>query len=246
MLDFLVTSKVRRRMLLLLWGENERGSVTELAEKASVSFASAHAELKRMKQAQLVRSTRDHGVEVLSANATFPHADVLRGLVNATPQPEAASPNDDLVRGSLKTLGAPLSQVEPVAVAPEDQLGRLLEGVELARRDPTVARVLPLCFWRLRNLLAHARLHELATGPEQKHAVGFFLELTDRLGNAPKLSWTAESLRDRRMKTTREFFLPARPDRERTDTFDLAEKWGFRMHMNFESFKTAFDKFVAN
>ena len=74
MLQYLVTSKVRRRLLSLLWGEKKRGSVSELADMAGGAFAGAHTELKAMKRAQLVVSRQEGGKEVYSANLDHPEA----------------------------------------------------------------------------------------------------------------------------------------------------------------------------
>lgn len=244
MLQYLVKSKTRRRLLSLLWGEKVSGSVGELAEQAGVAFASAHAELKAMQNAGLVESRQEGGREVFRANLARPEAALLQGLVASDAgRPVASAVGDEALKRKLKALGAPLRGVSPLAVAPEGQLETLVQAVGLARRDPVVARSLPLCFWKLRDSLTPRVLTELRLRVEDKHALGFFLDLTSQLGGDPRLSVLAEMLHDRRVKTPREFFQNMRrPDS--APAFPLAAKWGFLMTMDLDSFRNLFNKFA--
>ncbi len=242
MLQYLVTSKVRRRLLSLLWGENKRGSVAELADMAGVAFAGVHTELKAMQQAQLVVSHYDGGKAVYGANLEHPDAATLQALVASSARPAMPQyPEDEAVRRKLAALGAPLRGVDPRAVPHTDEMVTLLQGAQLARRDPVVARSLPLCFWKLRDSLDVKAFEDLTSRAEDKHALGFFLELTGVLGRDRRLVGLAESLRDRRVTALRDFFQTGR--REGTRDFALATKWGFRMNMDMDSFQSLFAKF---
>lgn len=245
MLQYLVTSKVRRRLLTLLWGEKKRGSVAELAGLAGVAFASAHTELKAMQRAQLVECRREGGKDVYSANLDHPEAATLQALASAgmrrTAPPLTA--DDERLKRKLAALGARLQGVEPLGVAPFDRMLALFQGALLARRDPVVARTLPLCFWNLRDTLDVKNLAELASRAEDRHALGFFLDLTGELGGDRRLSGLAEMLRDRRMTSVRDFFQTGR--REAVRDFPLARKWGFQMNMGLDAFQSTFDKFVT-
>lgn len=243
MLEYLVTSKVRRRLLSLLWGEKKRGSVAELAELAGVAFAGAHTELKAMQRSQLVVSQQEGGKEVYSANFDHPEAATLQALVASAgrpPQPQVA--DDEPLKRKLVALGAPLRGLEPLEVPPSEQLVTLLHGAQLARRDPVVARCLPLCFWTLRDSVDVKALEALTSRAEDKHTLGFFLELTGELGGDRRLLGLAETLRDRRMTSLRDFFQTGR--REVARDFALASKWGFRMNMEKDSFQSLFVKFA--
>src|SRR5688572_850765 len=94
MLSFLVTSKARRRLLELLFGEGAEGSASELAKQAHVAFAGAYRELQEMKALGFVASAVPDagGAEVFRANDANPATRLLRDLVRA---PESAHPNDD-------------------------------------------------------------------------------------------------------------------------------------------------------
>jgi hypothetical protein len=247
-LRYLVTSKTRRRLLALLWGEDAHGSTAELAELAGVAFAGVHTELKAMQRTQLVVSERVGNKEVFSANADHPHATTMRALV-ASDAPDAPPPRkeDQRLRRKLVGLGAPLAGVAPLKAsparaAPTEAMETLVRGAALARRDATVARSLPLCFWKQRETLDIKALAALASGPEAKHAVGFFLELAGELGGDRRLAGMAELLRDRRRSSTHDFFLSPSGRGEAARPFPLAAKWGFRMNMDLESFRALFEK----
>ncbi len=242
MLHYLVTSKVRRRLLSLLWGEKKRGSVAELADLAGVAFAGVHAELRAMQRTQLVVSRHEGGKEVYSANFDHPGAETLMALVASDRPVSRPSSEDEPLKRKLVALGAPLRGVEPMEVAPSERMSTLLQGALLARRDPVVARSLPLCFWSLRDALDVKAFEELTSRAEDKHTLGFFLELTGELGGDRRLLGLAERLRDRRMTALRDFFHAGRRDVSRD--FALATRWGFKMNMDLDSFRSLFDKFV--
>ena len=236
-----MTSKVRRHLLEVLWVHKNRGSVAELAELASVAFSNAHVELKEMLRFQLVVSEQVGAKEVYSANLDHPGAKVLQALVAERFAPPA-SDDAQTVKRMLVTLGAPLRGVDPVDVPKNEEMSVLVRGVSLARRDPVVARCLPLCFWKLENRLDVKALEALTTSrPEEKHALGFFLQLTGELSGDRRLVGLAEPLHDRRMKTKRDFFLM--PVRSTSRDFPLAAAWGFKMNTDLESFRVLFDKF---
>ncbi len=245
MLQYLVPSKVRRRLFVLLWGEKKRGSVSELATAAGVSFSNAHAELKAMQQHELVRSQREDGKEVFSANREHPEAALLEKLAASDSPARCAPSNQDLdLKGRLAALGAPLRGVTPLAVAADDVVATLVSALELARRDAVVARSLPVCLWKHRDRLDAKTLKQLPLGPEDKHVLAFLLELAGELGGDLRLAGRAEVLRDERLTQVRPFFRGSAP-RGAPLSFDLAKKWGFAMNMDRESFRGLFSKFVA-
>ncbi len=245
MLQFLVTSKTRRRLLVLLWGSRkQQGSVAELAELANVSFAGAHGELKSMLRLGLVVATKTSSKEVFAANVAHPAADLWSKLAEMDVTPRiATTEEDDSLKKRLVSLGAPLRGVKPTQLSDSDVLPTLVDSLQLARRDAVVARTLPLCFWNARNQLEGRALRELDLGPEEKHAFAFFLELTGELGGDRRLHGLAEGFLDLRLTQHRPFFHTMAVGSERS--FDLAKKWGFSMNMDFESFRTLFDKYVT-
>ncbi len=244
MLQFLVTSKVRRRLLGLLWAERKSGGTNELAELADIAFASAHVELKEMRRLQLVRVQRSGNKEVYSANWEHPDAELLTRLVQTS---NRSAPLDSEVANTLRqklvALGAPLRGVKAVPVAASDVVDVLAQGAELARRDAVVARSLPIAVWKHRDNVGVRQLRSLDLDPESKHALAFFLDLSGDLGGDRRLRAMADVLRDERLRQERAFFLSATSSTSRE--FSTAAKWGFSMNMDRDSFAALFEKFVV-
>jgi hypothetical protein len=248
LLGYLVPSRARRHLLRLLWAEEAGGSVSELARKARLSFASAHRELAAMRAEGLARVERAGAELVYHANPDYREARLVRRLLGEQVASSASSPvaDSERVRGWLAAAGAPLLVLHPPKgrMPPLEEV--LAEGLALSHEDATVARVLPLVLWRHRDRLDHDRLVRAATGRNERQALGFFLELTGFLAEDPRLTSLAKPLRDRRRTRLRPFFARARGRmalalaRKRTPA--LARKWGYLMNMDLDSFASAFGK----
>lgn len=245
MFDYLVTSRARRQLLRRLWADRVSGSVSALARASGVSFAAAHRELEAMKAAGLAVAERDGIATVYRANLAHPQADVLMALLKPAPPARGAS-EEQRLRGRLAALGAPLGGPAPPCRQPPEEV--LADGLVLAHRSPTVARVLPVAFWRQRDKLDYERLERAATLRDERQALGFYLELTGQLGGDRRLARAAGGLRDRRRTALRPFFSGGRGSlaqavaQQRSPA--LARRWGFLMNMELESFATAFRKHV--
>jgi hypothetical protein len=153
------------------------------------------------------------------------------------------------VRARLASLGAPLGSPEARGPVPASE-DVLAEALSLAHRDASVARVMPLLLWRERDRLDFERLARAASRLNEKHALGYFLELAGRLGNEPRLVSAASTLRDRRRSKPRLFFAGPHGPRAlaatRRNTPAPARRWGYLMNMGLDSFRSAFDKFEAS
>lgn len=245
MLEYLVTSSVRRRLLLSLFGlRPATGTAGELAKRTDVAFSHAHGELKQMLALGWLTVKREGTREVYAANLNHPQTTLLQGLVGASAGVQAREQNDGehqtwLAR--LKLLGAPL-RVETTSIASVDPLDTLVDAVAYSRRDATVARALPVAIWNTRDALTGAGLAKVSARPEDKHALGFMLELTGDLGNDRRLNGLAEVLLDRRLSSTRPYFYGS----TKSLVFPLARRWGFTMNMDREVFATLFAKFVKD
>ena len=248
LLSYLVASRARRRLLRLLWVEGVGGSVSELGRQAGVSFAAAHRELAAMRVEGLARSERAGAALVYRANPDYREAGLVRGLLengitSFAPPPVA---DGEKVRGWLAAAGAPLlvSRTPKGRMPPLEEV--LAEGLALSHHDATVARVLPLVFWRHRDRLDQGRLTLAATERNERQALGFFLELAGTLGGDPRLASLSERLRDHRRTRPRPFFARAQGRmalalaRRRTPA--LARRWGYLMNMDLDSFASAFEK----
>ena len=246
MFDYLVTSRARRQLLRRLWADRVRGSVSALARASGLSFAAAHRELDAMKAAGLTVAERDGVATVYRANLAHPQAEALAALLAPRP-PGHGQSEEQKIRGQLAALGAPLAG--PALKSrrlPSEEV--LADGLVLAHHSPTVARVLPVAFWRQRDHLDYERLVRAATLRDERQALGFYLELTGKLGGDRRLVRRASGLRDRRRTALRPFFWGGRGSFARAVAQEkspaLARRWGFLMNMELESFATLFRKHV--
>ncbi len=248
LLSYLVSGRARRRLLELLWGDGTRGSVSELARRAGLSFASAHRELEGMRAEGLALAERAGAALLYRANPGYDQADVVRRLLGeASVTPSAAA--GETVRGWLAAAGAPLL-VARRPKGPTPPLEEVLaEGLSLSHHDAALARVLPVVLWKYRNRLDYGSLVRAATARDEAQALGFLLELTGRLGGDPRLTALATPLHDRRRARLRSYF-PRGQGRmalalARRRTPPLARRWGYLMNMDLESFASAFTKHGA-
>src|SRR5262245_538864 len=250
MLEYLVTSAARRKLLKALWRENREGSVSDLARHANLSFRSAHKELHEMQRTGLAECKRVGNATLFKAAAGSPHAKTVRALVaSAPPAVSVSTPAQEQVRANLKALGAPVE----ASLAPKDVPSVeavLVQGVKLARTDASVARSLPVFIWKNMRRLDHERLRKESLGQGEKHAVGFFLALTGALANDASLTSAAEKFRDGRRRAPAAFF-HAKSSRYETElaeqrTPSVARAWQFTMNMSMETFLSTFRKFTEN
>ncbi len=247
LLSYLVTSRTRRELLRLMWVEGAEGSVSALGRQARVSFAAAHRELEAMGAEGLAVSKRVGAAVVYRANRKHSEAALVDHLLRAGgEQPgKQTSLDSQRVRGWLAAAGAPLLVEEPVARTPALEVV-VAEGLALAHRDATTARVLPLLLWRQRHRLDYVRLVREATRRNERQTLGFFLELAGRLGRDSRLTSLSKELQDRRRRRARLFF--AGPHGRmalataRSKTPRLARRWGYLMNMGLDSFASAFAK----
>ena len=249
MLDYLLTSRARRQLLRLVWGEGASGSVSELSRLAKVAFSAAHRELDAMREAGLARVERSGAGLVYSAETNHPQAELLRQLARSSEArvSPTGTESDEQVEAWLASAGAPLGSPGVLgSVPPLEEVAAA--ALSFAHRSPTVARVLPLVLWRRLDELDLDRLRREATRRNEAQALGCFLELAGRLGNEPRLVEAARPLRDRRRRKLRLFFSGPHGPRAlaaaRRNTPKEARRWGYLMNMGLDSFQATFDKFA--
>jgi hypothetical protein len=248
MIEYLVTSSTRRRLLKLLWLDGVSGTVTELAGMAGVAFAGAYNELKAMANAGLANVDWSDGRKEFSANLEHPMAGLMRQLVAQREVDKGSSPSKAKgLRENLVALGLPVNarKVKPKSGTSLELL--LAKAAVLAQEDASVARSLPVLFYKYREDLNFDSLKRESWKLGNKHHVGFFLELAGTLGDDAKLGWEARKFFDRRYSGFKNFFDVRTPlDEQLAEqrTPDLAKRWGLRMNMPLDAFESVFRKFV--
>jgi hypothetical protein len=123
-----------------------------------------------------------------------------------------------------------------------------LRAVSASRRDPAMARMLPVFLWRVRDKLNLRKLTAGAKKRKSAAAVGYLLEVTSRLGTWKGIEVALAKLRTHaRPARPRYFFhgaakhpFAAMAAKERTPS--EARKWGLLTGTPMDSFETYFQK----
>ena len=123
-----------------------------------------------------------------------------------------------------------------------------MRAVKASRRDPALARMLPVLLWRTRDRLDPAELVRQAGQQRERAALGFFLEAASRLGGSDVFDETLRRLRPSARPTQPFYFFRGSDKRpwERAaadaNTPAVARRWGLLMNMPWQSFVSHFKK----
>jgi transcriptional regulator with XRE-family HTH domain len=229
-------------------GQTTSAEVMRAVEQARTGRGLSKAELAR--RSHVRPETVRHLLTDRTVNPTLSNVlDMLRPLglgLDVVPLADVpVEPTSDMLKGWLAYYGAALYglKAEPAAVPPPETV--LADGLKLARESASVARALPLAFWKTRERLDLDRLLKEGERRGQARTLGFFLDLTSQLSGNLTFEGAAAKLRVRSLSRPTQFFQPTTA-RERKlaelRTPDVARKWGFRMNMGMDSFETMFEK----
>ncbi|MBI2605129.1 MAG: winged helix-turn-helix transcriptional regulator [Deltaproteobacteria bacterium] len=248
MLEYLVPSQSRRTLLKLLHVERKRESVSSLAKLAQVSFSTAYAELRAMELAGLAKSEYEGKRVFFRANDDSSDAVLLRSLLSSDNRGENR-PSETVLANLERMSGAPGSKAENHQPVLSDE-ETLALAFKLARRNATVARVLPVALYKSLGALNLEKLKTLCLKEGEKKTLGFFLDLTSELAHLNHLRDVARKLHDNRLKKSESFFVNQPQGKyakrmEARNTPKVAKRWKFRMNMDFENFRSHFEKFVS-
>jgi hypothetical protein len=248
LLDFLVSSDTRRKLLVLLWAENVEASGHQLAKLASAAYSGVHQELESMVNAGLVSSRPEGKAVMFRKNDQYPYAHMLVTLLEGEQKAPASKqrPTDHDARLNLSKFGAPLA-VEGVTNVDLSLEQTLVAGLALSRRDATVARVMPVVFAKNKDAVDSERLEFLARRKGLLQVLGLFWDLTGSLMNNKELRRKAKRVKDNRRKRTENFFLNTKSNRfeqalAEANTPSVVRDWKFTMNMNMDSFESSFRK----
>ncbi len=242
----LFQSSTRSELLELLFVRGLSASVSELARRANLSPRSVANEVRHLAALRLVSVEAVGGADVVKANLKHPAAKALLTLLRTPIDVRLDDASAREVRESLAGWGAPLAGVEARRHFP---LGEsLLRGLEAARQDGTVLRVLPTVLAGHLDEVDWTELKEDARRRKQKAELGMLVELTGNLLGRADLRERVAALRDRRRRTLR-YFPTARSGFEKElaqkRTPAAARSWGFWMNLSEDSFRSTLERHRA-
>ena len=237
--DHLFQSRTRSAVLHLLFVNELCCSVSELARRTGLSPRVVATEVRHLGQAGLAAVEVVGGADLVRANLEHEAATALRQLLTIESKPPSS---DAHVRASLVAWGAPLDAVKKRGRMP---LGdTLLAGLEVARRDATILRVLPTVLARNVDAIDWVDLKEAARRRKLKAELGWLVELTGSLLGRDDLGPHVMELRDRRrrMRFYPEVASSFEEELARKRTPPRALAWGFWMNMPDEVFKSTLER----
>ena len=127
----------------------------------------------------------------------------------------------------------------------------VLRAVATSRRDPALARMLPVFLWRVRDSLDLDALAAKAVRQGCASTVGYFLDVTGKVGPTRTFSKAVSSLRPH-VHADRPVFLFSKTKRypweaahARENTPEHARRWGLLVPMPLEGYKSYFAKVAA-
>jgi hypothetical protein len=144
--------------------------------------------------------------------------------------------------GTLLSLLALPARAAPLVAPTKGDRGRsaedaLIDDLVAAHDSEANALVLPRVIWRQRDSLDYRRLTREAIRRNEGPALGFYLQLTGRLGRDLRLVRRAWPLRDGRRTAARPFF----SDQATCERpLPLARRWGYLVSIELARFAAAF------
>lgn len=248
--NYFLKSDEHRAFLELLVSGAEAYSKTDLAKLSGLPYATAHAEVSKLESmGLLVKETSGRNAKYRMVLSPEVRSAFLL-VFNLKGRDRTVNSERDL-RTSLQELGAPivLDVLPNDSHMPEQNLEETLVRASVhAKKDPSVARTLPLAIFRNSENLDPELLKYWATRLGAKQELGMFLELSSTLAHSPKLKKMSQKFKDARVKETKDFFETGsallRKLSER-NTPAVARRWKFRMNMSMDSFQSTFDRFKA-
>lgn len=254
LLDFLVTSKIKKDLLKWLWKDGIEASAHQFAELCDAGYATVYDELKSFFKVGLIKERRQGKANLYKRNLDFKDATLLMKLLECDLKSKEVKDLEKIsareVIAHLAQMGAPFGEYALPKLKIEKELV-LVAATQTARENSTVARALPVAFALQEKEIQFEKLkfYSQKTGLQQE--VGFFLELTSKLNNSSRLKKEAKLYRDRRISVSRSFFVdknergPFVKLLEEKNTPRVAKRWHFTMNMRLDSFSSMFRKAMA-
>jgi hypothetical protein len=248
--SYFLKSNEHRTFLELLVSGSTGYSKTDLSKLSGLPYATTHAEVAKLESTGLLSKQTSNGRSTYQLSLTPDTKQALLLLFNLKGRDHDVN-SEENVRVSLQELGAPLVlDAQPsVRFVPLQSLEEtLVRSAVHAKKDPSVARTLPLALFKNVENLDHELLKYWATNLKAKQELGMFLELSAELAKSPKLKKLSKLFKDKRVKEMKDFFETKSPllrELSERNTPDVARRWKFRMNLSMDSFQSTFDRFKA-
>lgn len=232
--------------VLFFFGSQPETYAQAVADGTHTSLSLVQAQLKRLERGGVLTSRLQGRMRFYSLSPRFPlraELAVMLARAEALASAETSEEHDDHVRNALFTLGAPTFGEE---VEVPDVERALVDGVELAHRDGTVASVLPVVLFKQRDRADVDKLLKYARERGEDRALGMFLDVAAQLSSDQRLSLWATFLRTEPRKLGYFFASSNRSAISRVatkkNTPDVAKRWGWWLNMGFDAFESMFRK----
>jgi hypothetical protein len=239
--DELLQCETRAGLLRSLLVERRPASVSELARRCRLSPRAVGREVEHLARLGLVHVTAVGPNHLVEADWENPACELLERLLTLETIPKSVS--TQALRESLVAHGAPLVGVSPVAHHALE--ATLVQGLQAARKDGMLLRVLPVVLAKNRQRVDWVTLKEEARKSCLKAELGFVLELTGTLLSDEPMKQLASELKDRRR--TRMHYLPEPKNQFERQVAEeasprIARSWGFFMNVSEASFRSLLSK----
>lgn len=247
LIDYLVTSRIRRRLLRLIWSEEIAGTLHQISKLSGYAYSAVYREISEMKRQGIIKTKPRGKMEYVMKNSSFRNKNLLDKLLGGSVKKvKMKQINDSTIYSNLVKYGAPLFSLESsgVELTPEEAA---IYGLRLAEHNATVSRALPVFFAKNADLLDFNRLSFLANKLNLKSVLGLFLDITGQLSGKQKFTKISDELFDKRRKKDAFFFkkgelTPLQRQLTILNTPKVAHKWHYLMNMGMDSFESLFYK----
>jgi AcrR family transcriptional regulator len=245
-LETLFPGKARRAVLAALFTEKhvEGMSMSELARRASLTPRAMAVEVRKLETSGFVSVEAVGTAYVVRPVASSPVVKALRAFLAATQAPlRSSDAGAKAVRASLTAFGALLPDAPDSR--PLSLTETVLRGLALARDDATVFRTLPAVVAANAKAFDWVELKDRARHMKLKAELGMLLDLTADVSGDRTLHDHANELWDGRRKRLEYFPLVGNTYEEQLAdrrTPAAAARWGFRMNMPIDVFRSALVK----
>jgi hypothetical protein len=186
---YFLKSNEHRTFLELLVSGSTAYSKTDLAKLSGLPYATTHAEVAKLESMGVLAKESSGGRTTYRMSLPSDLKQALLLLFNLKGRDQSVKTENN-VRASLQELGAPLvlDAQRSVRFVPEKSLEEtLVRSAVHAKKDPSVARTLPLALFKNLDSLDQELLKYWATKLKAKQELGMFLELSAELAHSPKL-----------------------------------------------------------